>query len=73
MTPTLTAQQAAEYLGLASHRAFRKAVTRGELPPPAIKSRPYLWSRSQLDKCLQGDDNEIHESDDLMVKINGLS
>ena len=50
---TLTAEEAAEYLGM-NVKQFRRAVTRGELPKAFIHSRPARWSRVQLDWALEG-------------------
>lgn len=50
---TLTASEAAEYLGLTVPR-FRRAVERKELPGPFIKGRPQLWSKIQIDWALEG-------------------
>ncbi len=48
---TLTAVEAAAQMSL-SLGQFRRAVERGELPPPAISCRPLRWSVAQIEKWL---------------------
>lgn len=51
MRTTVTAKEAAKELRI-SVTQFRRAVDRGELPKPCLKSRPWRWSWVAIEKAL---------------------
>ena len=63
----LTAAQAAARLGIGESQ-FRRAVRRGELPPPFLSCRPHRWSEKQLEPVAEG---VSVPSDPLMERIRG--
>jgi hypothetical protein len=55
---TLTADEAAKYIGCKSAAQFRREVKAGIWPEPiAPDSRPQRWSIPQLDAALSGGSN----------------
>lgn len=53
---TLTAEQAAEYLGCRSAAQFRREVAAGVWPKPLVaSSRPQRWSIAELESALRPD------------------
>ena len=71
---TLTAIEAAEYLGM-EVGPFRRAVDRKELPGPLIRSRPARWSKVQLDWALEGRIDTppvLSGVDPIMERLNAL-
>ena len=48
----LTALEAAEWTSLGTVKKFRRAVSRGEMPPPHTETRPQLWSRIAIQAAL---------------------
>lgn len=71
---TLTAMEAAQYLGMTVPR-FRRAVGRNELPAPFIKGRPQLWSKIQIDWALEGRHDRgapFNGADPIMDALNAL-
>lgn len=75
MRATLTAKEAAQEIGI-SVTQFRRAVDRGELPGPCLKSRPWRWSWVAIEKALANPDNDdaplIDSKELLMERIRGL-
>lgn len=72
MPATLTTEEMATELGLTVPQLLR-AKDRGEVPQPAIKSRPYRWVRRQLEDVLAGKPVYAPKSDDpIMERINGI-
>lgn len=72
---TVTAEQAAERIGI-SPASFRRAVHRGEIPPPSIKSRPYRWSWAAIERALANPEAPAtigHEDDEIMERIRGCA
>ena len=54
----LTALEAAEWTGLGTVTKFRRAVSRGEMPPPHTETRPQLWSRHAIEAALTPKTND---------------
>lgn len=52
MPETVTAVEAAKRIGI-SKSQFHRAVDRGELPGPCLKSRPWRWSWGAIEKALE--------------------
>lgn len=68
---TLTANEAAAYLGMTT-RQFLRAVERKEIPKAFIRTRPARWSKIQLDWALEGKggwEQPSPESDPVMEAI----
>lgn len=70
---TVTAIQAAEKIGI-SASSFRRSVERGELPQPILKTRPYRWKWTAIERALDNPsetETPLADNDWLMERIRG--
>ncbi len=70
----LSANEAAEKLGIKVSQ-FRRAVERGEMPPPSIRGRPHHWSWDRIESYLKEGPPPIRQSDqssnDMLERARG--
>lgn len=66
MRATVTAKEAAKEIGI-SETQFRRAVDRGELPGPCLKSRPWRWSWVAIEKALAPEPETVTSSLDAQA------